>query len=309
MQLLTVAFEDGAGIEARIVAEVDALYGRGVLRLLDLLVLRKNDDGSIRRLMLQDNELGDLLTRVAPTEPAALFALVAGEDSGARAFVESLPPGGVLAFLLVEHHWARPLFDMIADAGGALVNVGFMTDQAQALLNAEIAAFEDAAEEIEAAKATEDEAARRSLAALIAAEDTVAAAHAIQTAAATDAANALIEAGLIEDAAAAEAAAVIAAAARDIDAAQQQAARAATAASVTPGELRVLRYLPTNMTFAVLAGKLGISRSAAKERAERAYKKLNVHRREDAVTRARELGLIPKRESGSSGRRVAARRP
>ena len=89
------------------------------------------------------------------------------------------------------------------------------------------------------------------------------------------------------------AAAAIAAAAREIDAAQQQAAHAATAASVTPGEIRVLRYLPTGMTFAVLAGKLGISRSAAQERAERVYKKLNVHNRSDAVTRARELGLIP----------------
>jgi DNA-binding NarL/FixJ family response regulator len=48
------------------------------------------------------------------------------------------------------------------------------------------------------------------------------------------------------------------------------------------------------MTFAVLAAKLGLSRSAAKDRAERAYKKLNVHNRSDAVTRARELALIPK---------------
>jgi DNA-binding NarL/FixJ family response regulator len=300
MQLLTVAFEDGADVEARIVREVDALQGRGVLRLLDVLVLRRNDDGSIRRLLLEDNELGELLSRVAPPEPAALFALVAADESGTRALAESLAPGGLLVFLLVEHRWARPLFDVIADAGGVLVDVGFMTDQAQTLVGAEITAFEDAAKEIEAAKATEAEAARRSLAALIAAEDTVAAARAIQTAAATDAVNALIVAGLIEAAAADEAAAVIAAAARDVDAAQQQAADAATAASVTPGELRVLRYLPTSMTFAVLAGKLGISRSAAKERAERAYKKLNVHNRRDAVTRARALGLIPKRESRGS---------
>jgi DNA-binding NarL/FixJ family response regulator len=46
------------------------------------------------------------------------------------------------------------------------------------------------------------------------------------------------------------------------------------------------------MTFALVADKLGISRSAAKERAERAYKKLGVHNRADAVTRAGELGLI-----------------
>ena len=64
------------------------------------------------------------------------------------------------------------------------------------------------------------------------------------------------------------------------------------AASITAVEREVLRYLPTKMTFALLADKLGISRSAAKERAERAYKKLDVHNRADAVARARELGLI-----------------
>ena len=76
------------------------------------------------------------------------------------------------------------------------------------------------------------------------------------------------------------------------DAAHQKADEAAVAASVTAVELEVLRYLPTKMTFALVADKLGISRSAAKERAERAYKKLGVHNRADAVARARELGLI-----------------
>ena len=44
--------------------------------------------------------------------------------------------------------------------------------------------------------------------------------------------------------------------------------------------------------FSVIAGKLGISRSAAKERAETLYKRLGVHRRDEAVTKARSLGLI-----------------
>ena len=64
------------------------------------------------------------------------------------------------------------------------------------------------------------------------------------------------------------------------------------AASITVAEARVLRYLPTRLTFALIADKLGISRSAAKERAERAYKKLGVHNRAEAVNRARALGLI-----------------
>jgi DNA-binding CsgD family transcriptional regulator len=64
------------------------------------------------------------------------------------------------------------------------------------------------------------------------------------------------------------------------------------AASITVAEARVLRYLPTRLTFALIADKLGISRAAAKERAERAYKKLGVHNRAEAVNRARALGLI-----------------
>ena len=71
-----------------------------------------------------------------------------------------------------------------------------------------------------------------------------------------------------------------------------EAAATARAASITMAEARVLRYLPTQSTFAVIADKLGISRSAAKERAERAYKKLGVHSRAEAVSRARDLGLI-----------------
>ena len=81
---------------------------------------------------------------------------------------------------------------------------------------------------------------------------------------------------------------------RDQAAADAVAEDAATvsAASISMAEARVLRYLPTPLTFALIGDKLGISRSAAKERAERAYKKLGVHSRAEAVGRARALGLI-----------------
>jgi ATP/maltotriose-dependent transcriptional regulator MalT len=46
------------------------------------------------------------------------------------------------------------------------------------------------------------------------------------------------------------------------------------------------------LTFALIADKLGISRATAKERADRVYEKLGVHKRADAVNRARALGLI-----------------
>ena len=68
--------------------------------------------------------------------------------------------------------------------------------------------------------------------------------------------------------------------------AEARTADARRAASVTPAELRVLHYLPTKLPFALIADKLGISRQAAKSRAERAYKKLGVHSRAAAVQRA-----------------------
>ena len=64
------------------------------------------------------------------------------------------------------------------------------------------------------------------------------------------------------------------------------------AASITRSEAQVLRYLPQAVPFSVIADKLGISRSAAKERAERLYRRLGVHSRDEAVERARELGLL-----------------
>lgn len=64
-------------------------------------------------------------------------------------------------------------------------------------------------------------------------------------------------------------------------------------ASVLPAEIRVLRYLPTTLSFALIAHKLGISRGAAKMRAERLYEKLDVHSRVQAVERARSLHVLP----------------
>ena len=75
------------------------------------------------------------------------------------------------------------------------------------------------------------------------------------------------------------------------EAASQAGARV-RAASITMGEAQVLRYLPAPLPFSVIAGKLGISRSAAKERAARLYARLGVHSRDEAVSRARSLGLI-----------------
>ena len=290
IQLMAAGFADGADLSG-ILDEVDRLHGRGVLRLLDLLVVRKNDDGSVTRISIEDDDLGDLFATVTTLEADRLFGLLEGAAAAeARELAEPLPPGAALAFLLIEHRWARSLVGSIAEAGGVILGEGFVDSASQSLLEEQIAAFDQAAQVISAAHELEAEAVAGALAVADAAGKAVAAADAARVAATTDAVNALIAAGLIEEAAAEEALEAIVAAAD----AEHRAAEAQTAASVTPAELRVLRYLPTKMTFAAIADKLGISRSAARHRAQRAYKALNVHNRADAVARARELGLIPK---------------
>ena len=302
LQVIALRFGSGADFEGQVLAEVDRLQGRGMLRLLDLLVVEKSEDGTMRRLAAGDDEdFGALLARIVPPDGADLAGSPAGDavpgfdPADARALAESLLPGTALAFLLIEHGWAQPLFDAIAEAGGALVGEGFLTAETGMLAEAEVAAAEEAVRGIAAAQAAEARATLLALAAQDQAVEAVAASEAIRAAAAARAVQALVTAGLVEEAAAHEAVEALAAAELITAAAAEAAAEGAAtvrAASISVTEARVLRYLPTQLTFAMIAGKLGISRSAAKERAERAYKKLGVHSRAQAVSRARDLGLI-----------------
>jgi LuxR family maltose regulon positive regulatory protein len=64
------------------------------------------------------------------------------------------------------------------------------------------------------------------------------------------------------------------------------------ATPLTPAEMRVLRYLPTHLSFEAIADELIVSRNTVKTQAIAAYRKLGVSSRADAVEQARELGLL-----------------
>lgn len=61
---------------------------------------------------------------------------------------------------------------------------------------------------------------------------------------------------------------------------------------LTDRELEVLRYLATGLSNQALADKLFVSLAAIKWHARNIYSKLNVENRTQAVTRARELGIL-----------------
>ena len=62
---------------------------------------------------------------------------------------------------------------------------------------------------------------------------------------------------------------------------------------LTPSELKVLRYLPTNLSRLEIAGELSVSPNTVSTYIRSIYAKLQVRDRSSAVQRARELRLLP----------------
>jgi DNA-binding NarL/FixJ family response regulator len=328
LELIAASVPSGARLDG-VVAEVDRVEALGGIRVLDMLLLDREPGGDVVAFSLgQDEDFGDLLARLMPIGDAVR---VEGGDATAElwALAQSLPAGASGVFFLVEHRWAKGIFDAIEEQGGAVLGAGLLSSEIASVVQDELMAVEDVAQSIAIAQAAEAEARLRTVAARAEADQAVAALAEIRAQAAAEAVRVLTVAGLVESAATHEAldalidAGLIIASAEEIavravvadtvmvavadeaaaeaieedvaaiEAAQDKKNNAATAASVTPAEIRVLRYLPTKLTFALIADKLGISRGAAKQRAERLYQKLGVHTRGDAVERARTLRVLP----------------
>ena len=410
VQLMAFGYGSAVGAEERIMAELDALQGRGLLRLLDFLFVQKTAEGELVLLDIgDDDDYGTILAGFFPwDEDGGYEPPTPGAEADELAeLAEGLEPGTAMALVLVEHLWAGGLFSAVEATGGELLSEGFITDEGEVIIGAEVEAiseaaavieeahaagaaarlealraFGDAAAAVEAAREIRDAAAAEALGALIAA-------GIIEANAADEAADALLEAGVITAAAdeaeddaferaaeAVEQSAAIAEAARDdtadveVEAAQEQEAaigatnaveraeaealarevvtseiakdaaraeaqrvaeaavvqeaaaldeatavtadaglreaaaveeveateeladRLEAAAAITTAEKRLLRYLKTELTFAMIADKMGVSRGAVKDRASRVYKKLGAHSREEAVGAAVELRVI-----------------
>jgi LuxR family transcriptional regulator, maltose regulon positive regulatory protein len=63
-------------------------------------------------------------------------------------------------------------------------------------------------------------------------------------------------------------------------------------APLSHSEIRVLRYLPTNLSMPEIANELSVSHNTVRTHMRHMYAKLGTHRRADTVARARDLGLL-----------------
>jgi uncharacterized membrane protein len=95
------------------------LVDRGLIRIIDLAFITKEEDGSVSGLELAN--LGGEVTELAIFEGAS-SGLLSDEDIGEAA--SALEPGTSAALLVFENTWAAPFAAAVRRSGGQLVASG-----------------------------------------------------------------------------------------------------------------------------------------------------------------------------------------
>jgi hypothetical protein len=122
---LVVEFPPGASnFTGEMAAEIGRLVDAKLIRVLDLLVLQKEADGSIDAVEITDLDPHDDL-RVAETQLAELLAVDDIDHLGA-----AMEPGTTAGVLVWENLWAAPFASAARRAGGQLIASGRIPIQA-----------------------------------------------------------------------------------------------------------------------------------------------------------------------------------
>jgi hypothetical protein len=122
---LVVEFPPGASnFTGEMAAELAALAEQGTIRILDVLVLRKDDDGSIEAFEIDDLDAVDQLVALE----AEIAEILAAEDVAHLA--EAMTAGTTAGVVVWENAWAAPFASAARRAGGQLVASGRISTQA-----------------------------------------------------------------------------------------------------------------------------------------------------------------------------------
>jgi len=122
---VVVEFPAGAkNFTGEMAAELVKLVDAGTIRVVDVLILDKNEDGSVDVTELADvEELGDL--RAVEAE---LAELLAADDVAHLA--AAMEPGSTAGVLIWENLWAAPFASAARRSGGQLIADGRIPIQA-----------------------------------------------------------------------------------------------------------------------------------------------------------------------------------
>jgi hypothetical protein len=224
VQLIAIEFDTLDRLQGRVVEELDELIPLDSIRILDVLLVAKEDNGELVALEMgemgdqdEDEALGALIGHLmgfsfeeddavedVPTELSDSSPVGLG-PADIEGIGDNLAPGTGAALLLVEHRWAAGVRDAVQDAGGRMVAQGFLTPTGLMMIGAELVATADAIDAIEVAAELEAEANLRALEALAVIE----VAAEVEAAVVARTILTLVEAGIIAQAATEQAAAAV----------------------------------------------------------------------------------------------------
>ena len=122
---LVVEFPAGAqNFTGEMAHELLALVDSGTIRVIDVLILQKDEDGNVEAMELSDIEdLGPL-----QAVEAQLAELLAADDVAHLA--AAMDPGSVAGVLIWENLWAAPFASAARRSGGQLIANGRIPIQA-----------------------------------------------------------------------------------------------------------------------------------------------------------------------------------
>ena len=104
--------------------ELASLVEAELIQILDLVLLRKNDDGSIDAIELDDLDQVDELRKIE----TQIAEVLAAEDIANLA--EAMEPGTTAGVLVWENSWAAPFASAARRSGGQLIASGRIPIQA-----------------------------------------------------------------------------------------------------------------------------------------------------------------------------------
>jgi uncharacterized membrane protein len=147
VQLIVLGFTH-PDFHGEIIDELERLRASDSVRVIDALAVHKDADGAIEIAHLSNlttdeaielgSKVGALLGLGVDGEEGFEAGAVAGAEAGAGGLdvftdeeawdvIEEIPNDSAAALLLIEHHWAVPLRDAIAKAGGFRISDGFIS--------------------------------------------------------------------------------------------------------------------------------------------------------------------------------------
>ena len=147
VQLIVLGFNH-PNFHGEIIQELERLRASDTVRVIDALAVHKDANGEIEVAHLSNLTLDEAVE--LGSKVGALIGLgiegeegaEAGDDAGAEASADGvqvfsdeeawdvladIPDDSAAALLLLEHHWAVPLRDSIARAGGFRLSDGFIS--------------------------------------------------------------------------------------------------------------------------------------------------------------------------------------